>query len=300
MITRTYPEEPHRISGNTLVHLNAAGEFTATHISPLSIRSTMKGVEKHNTKNSGYSVTPEKFLILNCGCECESTIESETESLAVFFGREFAEGALSSIITPGDKMLNNSFVHPAQPVTFFEKTYPHNHTISPVLMKLRFASRIDFNDNDFINENCYFLLEGLMKLHRDLYNEITKLPPVKLSTKTELYRRICMAKEFIDDCYTEKIRLEDIAKHACLSQFHFLRVFRTIFGQTPHQYVLGKRMTKALDLLRRSEMPVTQVCYEIGLESPGSFSRMFRIRFGISPESFREQHNSFLYTFRML
>lgn len=300
MIIRTYPQEPHRISGNTLLHLKSTGDLTSRHISPLSIRSTMKGVEKHNTKDSGYSVTPEKFLILNFGCECESTIESETESLAVFFDREFAEGALSSIITPGDKMLNNSFVQPAQPITFFEKTYPHNHTISPVLMKLRFASRIDFNDSEFINENCYFLLEGLMKLHRELYGEITKLPPVKLSTKTELYRRICKAKEYIDDCYTEKIRLGAIAKHACLSQFHFLRVFKIIFGQTPHQYVLGKRMTKALDLLRSSEMPVTQVCYEIGLDSPGSFSRMFRNRFGISPDSFREQHNSFLYNFRML
>lgn len=300
MIIRAYPEEPAKMQGNTLVHLKASCDVTARHVSPLSIRSTMQGVEKHFTGNASYSVTPDRFLIINSGSECESKIECETESLTVFFDREFAERALASLITPGERMLNNSFVHPAQPVTFFEKTYPHNHTISPALMKLRFASRIDFNDSEFINENCYLLLEGLMKLHRELYAEIARLPPVKLSTKTELYRRICRAREFIDDSYSQRIPLGDIAREACLSQFHFLRVFKIIFGQTPHQYVLRKRMNKALDLLRSSEMPVTQICYEVGLESPASFSRMFKIRYGISPDSFREQHNSFKYTFRTL
>lgn len=298
MILRHYPDNPNGININTLVHFTSQSQINKKYVNPLSIRCTMKGAERHESPNGNYSVTPDQFLILNEGSASEFYVENDTESLSVFFDQGFAKKALESLITPGDKMLNFSFKQVSQPVTFFEKLYPHNKYISPLLMKLRIASRMNHNDRMFIDESCFMLLENMLLLHRELYKEITKLPPVKLSTKTELYRRICIAKEYMDSCYRKNISLEDIAAEACLSQYHFLRVFKTIYKVTPHQYLLRKRIDLAFNLLRNSEMPVTQICYEIGFESPGSFSWLFRRKFGMSPEMFRQQYNKFLYWFR--
>ncbi len=298
MILRKFPESLTGVNDNFIVHFTAGTPEYGKHICPLTIRCNLKGVEKHKTTDGSYKLTPDNFLLLNDGQECESLIENSAETFSVFFDRDFSNKALNSLLTPSDKMLNHSFKPVSQPVTFLEKLYPHNARLSPLIMKMRLASKVNFDDDEFLND-CYLeLLQSLLNLHRELYNEIQKLPPVKLATKTELYKRICKAKEYIDSCYSEKITLEDIAREACLSQFHFHRIFKIVYKNTPHQYLLKKRVEKAFSLLRNTEMPVTSICYEIGFESPGSFSWMFRNKFGLSPEAFRERYRMFMYKFR--
>ena len=298
MILRRFPESLTGLNNNFIVHFTANASELEKQVCPLTIRCTMNGIEKHNTSDGNFTLTSDQFLILNEGQECESVIENESETFSIFFDPAFSNAALSSLITPSDKMLNHSFKPINQPITFLEKLYPHNSKLSPLLMKMRIASRVNYDNDEFLNDCYYELLENLLAVHRNLYNEIKKLPPVKLATKTELYKRICKAKEFIDSSYTENITLEKIAKVSCLSQFHFLRIFKTVYKTTPHQYILKRRTEKAFNLLRNTEMPVTQICYEIGFESVSSFSWMFRNKFGISPEAFREHYNLYMSKFR--
>jgi len=258
----------------------------------------MKGLEKFYTPERTYGVNPGNFLILNEGQQCESLIENSSESFSIYFNPEFAGSALKSLITPSDKMLNFSFKKISQPVTFFEKLYPHNNYLSPVLMKMRLASKINFDDENWLKERYFELLENLLKLHRDLYKEIEKLPPVKLSTKTELYRRVSIAKEYIDLEFTDNLTLKKISGEACLSQFHFLRIFKSVYKQTPHQYLTKKRIEKATELLKRTDMPVTGICFEIGFESVSTFSLMFKSKFGLSPETFRESYRRHMTKFK--
>lgn len=97
-----------------------------------------------------------------------------------------------------------------------------------------------------------------------------------------LYRRIVQAKLFIDAHYQEALDLDDIADEACFSKFHFIRQFKKIYQNTPHQYLIAVRMQKALVLLQNGTN-VTAVCYEVGFESPGSFSTLFKKHFNITP-----------------
>jgi AraC-like DNA-binding protein len=80
-----------------------------------------------------------------------------------------------------------------------------------------------------------------------------------------------------------------MAAVACLSPNHFLRTFKQLFHQTPHQYLISKRLEEARRLLSLTEMPVTDVCFSVGFESLGSFSWLFRHRTGVSPEAYRRQ-----------
>ncbi|MBS1518459.1 MAG: helix-turn-helix transcriptional regulator [Bacteroidetes bacterium] len=300
MILRKYPESISNVKDNFIVHFTADESELNRHISPLSIKCSMKGLEKFITSDSVYGVNPGNFLILNEGQECESEIKNKAESFSIYFKPEFANEALKSLITPGEKMLNLSFKPVSQPVRFFEKLYPHNNFIFPVIMKMRLASKVNYDDENWLKERYFELLQNLLLVHRELYREIEKLPPVKLSTKTELYRRICKAKEFIDLEYSSDLNLEKISKHACLSRFHFLRIFKSVYKQTPHQYLTKKRIERAVDLLRVTDMSVTDICFEIGFESVSSFSWLFKNKFGLSPDVFREQYRKYMRKFKFL
>jgi len=102
-----------------------------------------------------------------------------------------------------------------------------------------------------------------------------------------LYKRLYRSKEYIDDCYNEPIDLNLIASKAYFSPYHFLRLFKKVYNKTPHQYLTERRIEKAKELLSKSDMPITHVCFEIGFESVGSFSTLFNKRVGFSPAEYR-------------
>ena len=107
-----------------------------------------------------------------------------------------------------------------------------------------------------------------------------------MNLSTELYQRIATAKIFIDDNYQEPIGLDQISQRAFLSRFHFHRLFRQVYHRTPHQYLTRKRLDKAKDLLEENK-PVTEVCNEVGFESIGSFSVLFKKEIGFAPQYYR-------------
>ena len=103
--------------------------------------------------------------------------------------------------------------------------------------------------------------------------------------KVYLYRRIVQAKLFIDNNYADKIDLDNISDEAYFSKFHFIRLFKTIYGKTPHQYLKSVRIEKAIQLLRNGK-PVSEVCLLVGFDSLSSFSGLFKRIVGISPSTY--------------
>ena len=97
------------------------------------------------------------------------------------------------------------------------------------------------------------------------------------------------ARDHADRYYAEPIDLEALAAVACLSKFHFLRLFRTTYGTTPAEYVSRRRIERAQDLLRSTNLTVTEVCHTVGFTSLGSFSSRFRTVVGESPSEFQRR-----------
>lgn len=107
------------------------------------------------------------------------------------------------------------------------------------------------------------------------------------SVADDMYRRLCRARQLIDDCYDLPLDLQQISSEACLSRFHFLRLFRQVFNKTPHQYLTQRRIERAKELLSSSGLTVTDVCFEVGFESLGSFSSLFHKHVGHPPITYR-------------
>ncbi len=107
-----------------------------------------------------------------------------------------------------------------------------------------------------------------------------------MNLSTNLYQRIAAAKIYIDDNYHESIDLDEISGKAFLSKFHFHRLFRKVYHHTPHQYLTRKRLEKAKSLLAENKS-VTEVCNEVGFESIGTFSILFKKEIGFAPTYYR-------------
>jgi AraC-like DNA-binding protein len=106
--------------------------------------------------------------------------------------------------------------------------------------------------------------------------------------KVYLYQRIVQAKLFIDRNYADKIDLDNISDEAYFSKFHFIRLFKKIYGKTPHQYLTFVRIEKATQLFR-IDKPVSEVCYAVGFESLSSFGSLFKRIVGVTPSAFLEE-----------
>lgn len=109
--------------------------------------------------------------------------------------------------------------------------------------------------------------------------------------KVYLYRRVVQAKLFIDNHFADKIDLDNISDEAAFSKFHFLRLFKTIYGKTPHQYLIAVRIHNAQQLLREGKT-VSESCFLVGFDSLTSFSGLFKRITGIAPSVYLSEQQT--------
>jgi AraC-like DNA-binding protein len=102
-------------------------------------------------------------------------------------------------------------------------------------------------------------------------------------------RHLLRAKDLADARYSEPLDVGDMAAAAGLSRAHFSREFRRAFGESPHAYLLTRRLERAAALLRTTDHSVAEICLEVGLTSVGSFTTSFTRMFGASPTAYRAQ-----------
>jgi AraC-like DNA-binding protein len=103
-------------------------------------------------------------------------------------------------------------------------------------------------------------------------------------------RHLLRAKDAVDARFREPLDVAALARTAYLSPAHFSREFRRAFGETPHQYLLTRRLERAAALLRNTDRSVSDICFAVGLRSVGSFTTSFRRVYGVSPTAYRAAH----------
>jgi AraC-like DNA-binding protein len=107
----------------------------------------------------------------------------------------------------------------------------------------------------------------------------------------DLNRRLLRARDAMDRAYAEPLNVRAVAAVAHISEAHFIRTFRAVFGETPHHYLQRRRVERSMFLLRETDRRVTDICLDVGFTSLGTFSRTFREIVGESPSSYRVKHD---------
>jgi AraC-like DNA-binding protein len=110
---------------------------------------------------------------------------------------------------------------------------------------------------------------------------VTPVPPA---------RHLLRARDLVDARYREPLDVATLARAAHVSPAHFTREFRRTFGETPHRYLLTRRLERAAALLRNTDRTVAEICMSVGLQSVGSFTTSFGKLYGMSPTAYRAAH----------
>ena len=105
----------------------------------------------------------------------------------------------------------------------------------------------------------------------------------------EGFRRLCRARDLLQDIREPSPSIADIARDVSISPFHFIRQFEALFGMTPHQFRIQARLAAAKQMLASGRFSVTDVCMEVGFSSLGSFSALFTRRVGEAPSAYQRR-----------
>jgi len=278
---------------NMVIHDRLSQVSHEGHRGNLSIKCAFGGQEHYQVRGRSIAVDDSCYLVLNAGEWYNCSIYSPTpvESFCLFFRPSLVEEVMGSLLTPVDRDLDEPAAPSTQPVQFLQRLHAHDPVLTPKLLALRAAVRSGRSDLLSMEEQFHFILEALLAVHRSVYQEVDAVPALRHATRQELYRRLHQARDFIHSDPAGDTDLEAAARVACMSKHHFLRLFKQVFGETPHQFRTRRRLEIAQRLLRTTEWPVVQIGLEVGFENPGSLSRLFRTRLGVSPEQYRRSRS---------
>lgn len=254
---------------------------------PLSIKGVLKGSAEWRAGKSRFEVDAGSFLILNDRQPYSMTIAPgpPVETFCIFFERGFVEDAWRSSASADDRLLDDP--ERAATLGFEERLRSKNGRIDRALRRMR---QLAASGGD-AEAGFYDLALGLVELRVELAREIGRVPAARISTRKELHARVQKGRQAMDEMLTENLPLKNIARLAHLSPFHFHRAFLAVFGETPHAYRTRRRLERAARLLGETDAPVIDVCLDTGFESAGSFSTLFRRRYGASPTEFRRREH---------
>jgi AraC-like DNA-binding protein len=257
----------------------------------LSIRAAWGGEERCKFNGRTVAVDDDSFLILNNGRICEAQIDSvqPVESFSIHFRPGLVERAYGAMTLAIEDALDRGDLVVERSAQFDESLQPHDRLISPVVRFIKVHLLQGVDDEAWYDEQLHFLLARMLA-HRDaLVRRIDSLRLVRATTRHEIYRRISIATDFLHSNYGEGLDLTVLGRAACLSKYHFLRLFTLVHGVTPHQYLQRKRAQVALRLLRTTSFPLQEIAVRVGFAHRHSLVRQLRTWTGLTLREIRRR-----------
>lgn len=240
----------------------------------------------NGTKNE---VAGDKVLFVNRGSELIVRITGKGVAPALLFFHSGFPDLIQHSLNYGDEvLLDKPFDSLPYDFSYLERIHAdsrlHQTLLSLIGLGASCSSFASLRADIIIRD----LFEELLKKNNHAYLLSKNIQALKASTRLEIFKRVSMAKDWMEQHYNEGILLEDIAEHATMNSQHFLRMFKQVYQITPHQYMMDLKLKKAKQLLEGTDLSVNDICLSVGFESVFSFSLLFKKRFGQSPSRARK------------
>jgi AraC-like DNA-binding protein len=284
-----FPAQARFHSDNLVLHARARHHVVSNFAGPNSIKAVVRGEVAWTVGGRELLVDENSFLFLGAAEAYSMNIDTHraVETCCAFFRTGYLEEIVSDMTSPLVEALEGSASRPPE-LPFVSRL--HFDPQGAILRRLRtLAERCapQLQPSSF-QQDFLYLACHLSTLQAGVREKMARLPAVKAATRNELFQRLERGREFLHGRFSGPASLDEAARAATLSAYHFHRAFRQVFGMTPHTYVTNMRLARAQDLLRRGTS-VLETCLECGFQSPTSFSRLFRHRFGILPSRVRAE-----------
>lgn len=251
---------------------------------PLSLFTNLSGKSTVEAGNKRVIVNEGFFFVTNHDQYYTLQIEKvKTETFNIHFGEYFAEQVVDSLSHNAEKLIDNQFHAPLSHLELYNKLYQKDAVIDELIRELHEAGTDKLKEE----EKLYALMEALLRKNNMIKQSEKEIPVIKNSTREEIQKRMNTATDYIYSFYDRDISLDELAQAACLSKFHFLRLFKIAYGTTPHQFITSVKIDRAKMLLKKQEDEVNVIAKTLGFDSASSFSRSFYNHVKMYPSQFR-------------
>jgi len=259
------------------------------HIGCLSFKTVLQGEEWYGIDGRNIAVRPGQFLILNDDqpYSCHIKKDEPARIISIFFKKEFANAVLKDA---GDTSSPDNPTH--APIEFFQTLYDIDRTLRQKLNT--FITHLDTQgyNSDAVDEYLVFFLHHLIRTHRSELTRAAGINALKPATRTEIYKRLIIAKDVLHSSYPEPLNLETLSKASCLSVPQLVRHFHAAFHETPHRYLKTLRLRHAAEKLATTTIPIQEITWQCGFEDPSAFCRAFKSAYGKQPEAYRKKYTA--------
>jgi AraC-like DNA-binding protein len=260
----------------------------------LSIKYFPRGRARYTTDEGQFLVERDAFLVLNDDQPYTVAVDAAepAESFCVFFERGFVESLARAASEPTHALLDDPADCTAPLLSWPTRTYKAEGNVLPALAALRAGSQRNPSADGELVDAVTALALRLIGVLSDVREQIGRIPAAKQATRAELYKRLHIARDFIEAAADQPLTLAEVGRAAALSPGHLQRSFRALFGHSPHAYATHVRLERAVALLLATELPLVDICTEIGFTSVPSFVALFKRRYGVTPHAYRVSRRS--------
>jgi AraC family transcriptional regulator len=171
---------------------------------------------------------------------------------------------------------------------FLETIYNANDVLNSHLAAISKTVDLETGQTSIPAEELFYGIACKLLLSQKLISEqVRRIDATRTSTQKELFKRVYHAKCFMEDNRMSPVAITDVAAQVSLSEFHFFRVFKQVYGVSPHQYLIAQRLDHAKQALMQSQKSITEIAFLSGFADVHTFSKSFKKAFAVSPEKFR-------------
>ncbi len=252
---------------------------------PLSIFANITGASNVEVGKKRVVVHPDFYFVTNHDQHYTLDVSNPTgtETCNIHFGEYWADQALDTLVKDATRLLDEPvFSIPNQRIELHNKLHLKDEKFNQLLTKARHTDRTLEEE-----ETLYEILVLLLRNDQQIQRAAEKIPTLRNSTRDEILRRLIIAVDYVHSYYDRDLSLEDLATVSCLSKFHFLRLFKTVFGKTPYQFINEVKIQRAKSLLQHTNHNIVAISQMLGFGDASTFSRLFYNQTGLYPTQFR-------------
>ena len=253
---------------------------------PLSLFTNLSGESHVETGSKRVRINEDFFYLSNHDQHYTLDIDSSstTETFNIHIGEYFADQVFQSLEQNPRALLEKKFELPLERIEFHNTLRRKSDSINLLLREIRHTPQAS---PLWLEEKLYTLIGELVYQEGILHQKQESLSALKSSTRQEIFVRLLNTVDYIYTHFNADLSLDALASVACLSKFHFLRLFKLAFGKTPHQFINDVRLERALALLKSSSLEIKEIARRVGFDDSSSFSRAFRVQMGVYPTRIR-------------
>jgi AraC family transcriptional regulator len=255
--------------------------------SPYSLFLNRNGFSHCTVNKQRYQIETDSFLLTQPGQLYDLVIDNpgQTEICNIHINRDFFGQFTRVLTTSSEKLLDDPYDCKNSMPKLLTTLYPKDDRMAELTNRL---CAMDVTATDEFELTLGSIIEHLLLAGDEIKRKVAALPYMKAAVKEDISNRLSLAKDYISSNYQSALDLEQICRETGMSKFHFLRLFKTFSGITPYQYLTKVRMEKGRELLRNTDLRLTDISEKVGFEFPNSFIKAFRKTYGSSPMQYRK------------